>query len=148
MKKLLVLTMVLTSYVSYGQYSRKVDKFKDEVVCRYVTPSVDFNKYISSNDTLYLTSFTLYDSYMTVSGSDAILLFADKTKIELSGDVDVHYSSPGYYRYVYYTSDKEVVEKLANTQLVGYKLHIFDKILPQSIRPTIKTAANKILVSK
>jgi hypothetical protein len=151
MKKLLALAVLLISLAStkgYSQYSRKIDNFKGEIICRYDANSISFNKYITETDTMYQTAFYIYDTYFTTSASDAILLFSDKTKLELSGNVDINYVSPGYYRYTYYTYDKEVVEKIATSQLIGFKLHIFEKYLSQSNKPIVKNGANKILIAK
>jgi hypothetical protein len=149
-----LLTIILSKY-SFGQYSRKIDKFKDEVVCTYNTPSISFYKYITNKtkleepaDTSYQTVFYLYDTYLTSSGTDAILLFSDKSKIELSGEVDVAYSHKDLYRYSFYTYDKDIVEKLSKTSLIGFKLHIFEKNIPQPNRAIILAAAKKILISK
>ena len=134
--------------ISYGQYTKKFDKYKNETVHRYETPYISFNKYVNSNDTMYQTAFTTYDTYLTASGKGAILLFSDSTKMEFNGEVDVDYSSKGYYRYTYYNYDKEVVEKLSMTKLIGFKLHIFEKDLSLKNRDLVIAAARKILVSK
>lgn len=147
MKKLLFIPLLLISCFCFSQYSRKVDKFKDEVVCRFVTPNVDFNKYIKVSDTTYQTCFTLYDTYLTVSGTDAIILFTDGSKLILKGEVDAA-ATGSNYRYTFYTYDKEVVEKLSKLDLEGFKLHIFEKNISKSDRIQIKNAANKILISK
>ncbi|MBU6158440.1 MAG: hypothetical protein KGP35_05345 [Bacteroidetes bacterium] len=155
MKSLFFLFLIFTlCKSSTAQYSRKYDKFNDEVVCTYNTPSISFNKYIKNKsnspypDTSYQTVFYIYDTYLTGSGTNAILLFSDKSKIELEGEVDVTYSHNNLYRYSFYTYDKEIVEKLSTISLLGFKLHIFEKNLPQSSRNSIITAAKKILSSR
>jgi len=147
-KTIFLLVLVFLTTFSFGQFSRKFDKFENETICSYQTPNIYFTKYIKPGDTTYQTCFTLYDTYLTLNASDAILLFSDGTKMELEGKVDFDYSSSGKYSYSFYSYDYEVMEKLYTTLLVGFKLHIFEKnILPQN-RNLIKMAANKILLAK
>jgi hypothetical protein len=115
-----------------------------------MTPSISFNKYfkVKGTDTTYQTAFYLYDTYLTASGNDAILLFSDTTNINLEGKVDVNYSHGNLYRYSFYDYGNEIVEKLSKTSLIGFKLHIFEKKISKTERITIMTAAKKILSSK
>jgi hypothetical protein len=143
----LLLTIFLVNY-SEGQLSKKVDKFTGEVQHTYNTSNVSFNKYVKGADTTYQTSFFLYDTYLTASGTDAILLFSDNTTIELKGEVDVDYSHNNLYMYTFYTYEKDVVELLSNKTLKAFKLHIFDKNISTTSAGVIKVAAKKILVVK
>ena len=148
MKYLFILVLVFIYSLSFAQYNRKVDKFTDEIVCRFASPNISFYKYINSADTMYQTAFVLYDSYLTVSGKDAILLFSDGSKLELKGEVNSEAASSSNYRYTFYTYGKEVVEKLSKINIEGFKLHIFEKNISSANRPQIKNAAKTILVSK
>lgn len=148
MKILLLIPLLLITSFCSAQYSRKVDKFKDEVVCSFSTPNVFFSKYINASDTLYQTSFILYDSYLTVSGTDAYLLFADGTKLELKGEVDAGAASGSKYSYTFYAYGKDLVEKLSKLNLEAFKLHVFEKNISPANRTQIKSAANKMLVAK
>ena len=148
MKFNLFLALTLVFNVSFGQFSREFDKYENEVTLTYNTPYVSFYKYIKNADTTYQTAFYVYDTYLTSSGRDAVLLFSNGDKLELSGEVDVAYSNNGYYRYTFYSFDKNIVEKISETKLVGFKLHIFKKDLNAQNITNINTAAKKILISK
>jgi hypothetical protein len=147
MKLNLLILSILFFQFSFGQFSRNYNKYEGEIELTYNTPNVSFYKYIKNGDTTYQTAFYIYDTYLT-TGSGVILLFSNGDKIEYTNDVDVKYAYKGYYRYTFYFWTKEVVEKLSNTSLIGYKLHIFEKDLTQQNRNLIMTAAKKILVSK
>lgn len=148
MRTNLLILSILSFKLSFSQFSRTYDKYNNEVVLNYNTPYLSINKYIKDQDTTYQTAFYLYDTYLTASGTDAIILFSNDEKIELDGKVDVDYAKNGYYRYTFYSYEKSLVEKLSVTSLVGFKLHIFDKQLNQQNRNLIMTAAKKILISK
>lgn len=154
-KLLLVLSLTLGTLVSNAQtISKHIDKYENKINWMS-TPSslVYMQKTMSIGDTTeswdtYYVCFYTRDSYTTFSGKDAIILFEDNTKMEISGDVDIKYYKPGIHEYSIANFGKELIEKMANTKIKGYKMHVFEQTIPVAQRDVIKNAAKKLLVSK
>jgi len=155
MKKiLLVLSLTLGTLVSNAQnVSKHIDKYENKISWM-VTPSslVYFQKTMNIGDTLenwdtYYVCFYTRDSYTTFSGKDAIILFEDNTKMEITGDVDIKYYKPGIHEYSISNFGKELIEKMSTTKIKGYKMHVFEQNVPVSQRELIRNAAKKLLAS-
>ena len=151
----LTILMVGMSFTSNAQViSKRIDKYENKINWSvmpssliYIQKSMSINDTTESWDTYYVCFYTR-DSYLSLSGKDAIILFEDDTKMEISGDMDIKYYKPGIYEYSISNFGKELLEKMATTKIKGYKIHIFEQSVPISQRELIKTAVKKILITK
>ena len=154
-KAVLVLTLVLGTLVSNSQIISKVyDKYDETYNFSFDSKNVYLSKTIKKADTTdswdtYYIRFDVLDSYTTFTAKDAVILFEDNTKMELGGDVDIKYYKPGLHRYIFTTFDAELIRKIADKKIIGFKLGgIFDKTLPSTDRVLVQNAAKKIINSK
>jgi hypothetical protein len=133
MKNLLLLVVLLLSFNSVNAQCNKImetkDGFTDEVTYRYRNGNTSISKYVGADSTkntyLYLTAKS---TYLTSPDNGVILLFEDGSKFNLPNEtIDYSSGSGGYWNYTAFISiTDELNAKLLESELVAFKLYIFD----------------------
>jgi len=158
MKKVIVFLTILMFGLSSTSNAQTIDKFYDKYEGRHIysfdSKNVYLNKTISKSDTsenwdTYYIRFDTFDSYTTFSAKGAIILFEDGSKIELNGDVNLKYYKLGIHRYAFGYFSGDLIRKMAETKIIGFKLgRIFEQSISLPQREIIRKAAKKLLDTK